>query len=166
MTTLTEAHRARLATLAAYLEGLPKRYRHFDMAEYMGHGDREASIRYALENGGVQKCGTVACAVGHGPAAGILVPRHMVDTHNIYPIDWNAYAGLFLGAVSFREGSAFYWLFESAWENYDNTHYGAAARIRYLLANGSPPSGFSKPARAWRKLYAPYRIDAKAPVDA
>jgi hypothetical protein len=164
MGKLTTAQRARLEKLAAYLEGLPKRYRHFDMGEYMGDCDLGAVIDYALNNGGVQKCGTVACAVGHGPAAGILVPKRLVTKGSFAPVSWNAYSELFVGNLALDPDYRFSWLFEGDWELYDNTHYGAAARIRYLLANGGPPDGFANPARKWRRLYAPYRIDAKAPA--
>jgi hypothetical protein len=162
MTKLTTAQRARLEKLAAYLEGLPKRYRHFQMADYAGlDADDPKLIEYALRNGGVSSCGTVACAVGHGPAAGVLFPRRMTrDRWGCPSVQWDAYSELFVG-----ESKPLYrWCFGGEWAATDNSHFGAAARIRYILANGAPPAEFDwsvysgSPPLSIRKLYAPYRI--------
>jgi hypothetical protein len=173
MAKLTKPQRARLDKLATYLERLPKRYRHFDMDQYIVSDDAEKVSQYALHNGGVPSCGTVACAVGHGPAAGILFKKEMVTRYSSggWRVDWNAYSTLFLPADPLSEGRwsderLFDWLFGDGWSLSDNHHYGAAARIRYLLAEGQPPAGFAKPGRAHQALYAPYRIDAKAPANA
>jgi hypothetical protein len=51
----------------------------------------------------------------------------------------------------------------------DNTPHGAAARIRYVLQQRARQKGSIAPKRVdadWLALYAPYRIDAKAQVDA
>jgi hypothetical protein len=158
MSTLTDEQRANLDKLATYLEGLPKRYKHFGMGVWITGADGKAIVRYALENGGVSSCGAVACAVGHGPAAGILVPGSMVTLDCYGPsVDWWNYAEQAFGVCHD-------WCFESDWDTIDNHHYGAAARIRYLLDKGEPPEGFEDPARKWRKVYAPYRIDAKVPA--
>lgn len=169
---LTPARRARLDKLATYLESLPKRYRHFGMAEFVGGvADGDALIRYAAENGGVTSCGTVACAVGHGPAAGVLAPLSVVKKFQkarcIFERadGWFAYARLFVGPETGCK-SAFEWCFGGSWVSHDDGHRGAAARIRYLLDQGSPPQGFLFGAGKWKRLYAPYRIDAKAQADA
>jgi len=158
MTKLTKAQRARLEKLAAYLEGLPKSYRHFNMAIFY-RGDEEA--RYARHNGGLTSCGTAACAAGHGPAAGILVPPRFVSSSIFFgPVDWAGYCSLFVGENSARGG----WCFDGDWDMVDNSHWGAAARIRYLLDKGAPPEDYGVPRRAQVALYAPYRIDAKVPA--
>lgn len=155
MTKLTKAQRARLEKLAAYLEGLPKRYRHFDMASWYSEGDgATAEIEYGLRNGGVKGCGTVACALGHGPAAGVLVPKSMIDLR--YGIEWGEYMTLFgveHGSLEDR------WVFGASWDSYDRHHWAAAARIRHFLHRGVP-DGFEFAGREWKKLYRPYRIDA------
>lgn len=73
MPDLTRTQRSNLKKLSAYLRTLPRACEHFDMGTY-----------YRVEGGGSpypyevprdMPCGTVACAVGHGPAAGVKVPR-------------------------------------------------------------------------------------------
>jgi hypothetical protein len=153
---LTKAQRTRLDKLATYLEGLPKSYRHFDMALFVNGTDSKREARYARHNGGVQSCGTAACAAGHGPAAGILVPPRFIDDHD--GVDWPEYCALFVG----NNDDANDFLFSGGWSLSfaDNHHWGAAARIRYLLDHGRPPSkwGFNGETK---DLYAPYRIDAR-----
>ena len=53
--------------LRDYLDGLPADYEDFDMKFYAA--DQERAANATPETG----CGTSACAVGHGPAAGIPV---------------------------------------------------------------------------------------------
>jgi hypothetical protein len=168
---LTPARRARLEKLAAYLEGLPKRYKHFEMSDYMGLPSHDQRVvEYALKNGGVNKCETVACALGHGPAAGILVPRSMIFGRGKWrTVSWAKYGDLFTGDYYRSEEASrlFRWCFGGEWQDVDNHHWGAAARIRYLLAHGTAPAEYDEKALPkWRKLYRPYRIDAKAPAEA
>lgn len=125
-----------LDKLATYLEQLPVDYKHFDMEGYYDKDHqltREQALDYALNNGGVDKfdCGTVACAVGHGPAAGILLTLN--ETTIFGAPDWDRYS------KRFADGGDFEWLFSSYWADMDNTHRGAAARIRYLLAGNEIP---------------------------
>lgn len=157
---LTTVRRARLEKLAAYLESLPENYRRFNMSSYIiPNNGSKAVLNYARKNGGVAECGTAACAVGHGPAAGILMPPRFTESG--FP-DWPGYSELFTGADS----DLFDWLFSGVWQRIDNSHHGAAARIRYVLDTGGAPDDFCRPARHWREMYAPYRIDAKAKADA
>lgn len=140
---LTRTQRKNLAKLADYLESLPRRYRHFEMRDFTGlpEGD-ERLIEYARHNGGVGKCGTVACAVGHGPAAGILFRRqdfHRMP-HGRLRANWTRYSQRF--APRGLDEPEFDWAFGSPWSKVDNHHWGAAARIRYLLKHGAPPDGF------------------------
>ena len=160
--SLTKARRARLEKLAAYLESLPADYKHFRMVSYFDGDDSVAEAKYARENGGVPHCGTAACAIGHGPAAGILVPPRFVDQRLGF-VDWPSYEdALFIGPDS----QLHRWLFASFWRIIDDTHYGAAARIRYFLDKGLPPLGTEYATTNCVALYAPYRVDAKAQADA
>jgi hypothetical protein len=145
--TLTRTQRRNLAKLADYLEGLPKNYRHFDMFDYIdGRSDADVA-RYARNNGGVASCGTVACALGHGPAAGVLFRPS--DFYGRTP-SWSLYTSRFIEEYS----PAWEWAFDSGWKHHDNHHWGAAARIRYLLKHGGPPDGFGcRAARKWRAHY-------------
>lgn len=118
-----------LAILAAYLEKLPADYKEFHMA-YFYEGDNAQNSGYYMLTGKTE-CGTVACAAGHGPAAGlVLTPRQLNNKplgitawtyyiENIFGLRWNS-----------REAK---WLFGGEWSNVDGGHRGAAARIRFYL---------------------------------
>jgi len=129
--------RVNLARLAEYLEGLPADYAHFEMADFILEPKREELHRYALKNGGVQSCGTAACAVGHGPAAGIYVPEKFLRETGV---NWTLYTYEFFVPDDSGSNSSvvFNYLFGGNWTYVDNTHRGAAARIRYFLDHGVP----------------------------
>lgn len=167
-----EKQRLRCLLLAIHLETVPKGYRHFNMASFFRRKDDDESntleAKYAKENGGVDHCGTTACAVGHGPSAGIYVPDSMVVWHDntyrtnggYWSVDWQAYSKLFSGDFDDdKTGQAavlFEWMFGGGWEAHDNHHWGAAARIRYALAGKEIPEGFDSDddaRRSTRKLY-------------
>lgn len=151
--TLTRSQRRNLAKLATYLESLPRRYRHFEMSDFTGlNADDPSILKYAQHNGGIASCGTVACAVGHGPAAGILFRREEIRFDmwdQVYRADWWTYGTRFAP----DEDGHFDWAFGGDWSGVDNHHWGAAARIRYLLKHGGPPNGFEDAALKWRKHY-------------
>lgn len=168
----TPRQRRNLLTLAGYLERLSPRYKHFNMRTYADAEDldsdtaQEMIADYALRNGGVNRihCGAVACAVGHGPAAGILVPKSFVkkDDWGDLDVDWNGYAENFIGKWQIDDDRRAVWqfLFGSDWENVDGHHYGAAARIRYLLDGNPLPEDWTyltSPEAEHVKLYRPYR---------
>ena len=159
--TLTRSQRRNLDKLATYLEGLPEDYQHFDMLSWLRScGDDAAVIAYVRKNGGVDKCGTAACAVGHGPAAGVLF---RTDDLFCGDPDWPAYCRRF---VPSRRSSEFYWAFGSAWKYYDNHHWGAAARVRFLLKHGKPPKWFGEDAGGeWLDAYREFD-KRHAPVSA
>jgi hypothetical protein len=119
-----------LDKLATYLEGLPFGYSHFDMQLYI---DGQESLPYLRceEN----FCGTAACALGHGPAAGICYTGT-----NLFA-DWEGYAAKFTD----RDALLWVWLFNDEWRHTDNTHQGAAARIRYVLDGKKVPPYFEDP---------------------
>jgi len=135
-----------LRKLAEYLERLPADYRHFEMSTYasLSVGSSTPTTRqlieleanrindYALDVRGVVSqsgCGYVACAVGHGPAAGISP----LATHEV----WTSYSLRVFGSAAED------WCFSALWTDYDNTHRGAAARIRWLL-DRDPPGLFEE----------------------
>lgn len=159
--TLTAKQKANLDKLANYLEGLPKRYRHFDMHSYHEAHDPSATLEqyadYAMNNGGVTKhaCGAVACAIGHGPAAGILMTKRLANPGDYYRPQWGTY--------SFQNfapsGNHWDWMFSSEWTRIDNGHRGAAARIRYVLAGRSLPADFrDTPKLKHRAFYQEFRV--------
>ena len=129
---MKKKHRDNLAKLADYLAALPADYEHFDMDDY-NRDRREGSRRHLYIQDRRYGCGTVACAVGHGPAAGIRVYGDAV---------WASYCRRVFG-IGRNDGrggvnETFEYLFGSAWTQYDNTPQGAAERIRTFLDSGVP----------------------------
>lgn len=115
---IDEKHEANLRKLAAYLWLLPnsafsKEHR-FDMRMFAEGDDAEQEFQTT--------CGSVGCAVGHGPYAGI--PKKSAE-------DWFSYQRRVFGAGSGQ------WVtfFSLGWVSVDNTPRGAARRILYSLAN-------------------------------
>jgi len=137
---LTKQQRENLDKLATYLENLPADYSAFNMAHYFITDGitsekefAEIEAKYARENGGVGKCGAVACAVGHGPSAGVLFDEFdFSPTIGRYrTADWTTYVEKFC-----TNGSPEWeFMFGGGWAYHDNTPQGAAKRIRYTLAN-------------------------------
>lgn len=80
MTTPSYINIANCQKLSAYLKTLPEDYVDFGMSGFIFPKDYDALINYAVHNGGVHTCGTAACAVGHGPSAGILFPEPSEDS--------------------------------------------------------------------------------------
>lgn len=69
---MTDINRSNCKKLAAYLLTLPAETESFGMEDFFD-GDTDEELLYAET--GKHQCGTSACAVGHGPAAGVPVPR-------------------------------------------------------------------------------------------
>lgn len=137
---LTKENVANLRRLADYLDSLPEGYEHFSMevyyvdpksARYSSKTTPERAARLGMG------CGTSACALGHGPAAGIVpVPN----------TGWGEYAFLFVGNHGFVDPQYYLpmsglwsFLFSPNWYRPTvNTPHQAAARIRYALEHGVP----------------------------
>lgn len=95
-------------------------------------------------------CGTSACAVGHGPLAGI----HIKKTE-----DWSDYSTrVFIDQYKENGSTAWGFLFSGEWSQYDNTPKGAAARIWYMLENGTPVNRFSEVDYQNIDCYQDYKI--------
>lgn len=137
-------NRKNFELLAAHLENLvpPPEFSMYRFTT-LSHS---ADLTY-LATGQLPECGTVACAAGHGPVAGILDPGAQ---------DWNDYVERnFLETDEFNslEFSPVYrWCFSCGWTHIDNTPEGAAKRIRYMLDKGIP-SGFGDPDVKWVEVY-------------
>ena len=117
-------NRENLTKLADYLAALPADYDHFDMFDYY-RNIRIFGYILPIESALPDKCGAVACAVGHGPAAGIPP---------VAGEDWTTYGH----RVFDMGGEEWYWCFSDKWTGIDNTPHGAAKRIRHLLEHGLP----------------------------
>lgn len=160
--------RNNLKVLADYLANLPEDYVGFEMAdffnvlgvdekrrlyyndklpytEYSAAADEARKITndYAEKNGGVAKCGAVACAIGHGPSAGFLAAPS--DFNSVGDIAWVMYTRrVFLDYKDYDAYQrAFSWMFGGSWSRNDNTPQGAARRIRQFLTSGVP-EGFDE----------------------
>lgn len=117
---LSEEQRSNLIKLARYLLSKKKKRAEFNMKhfnEYQFDG-RDGSH--------TTDCGSVGCAVGHGPYAGIQKSSEE---------RWSKYA-----RRVFSDGSEyiFDYLFSGAWYRIDNTAEGAGKRILFMLKFGCP----------------------------
>jgi hypothetical protein len=137
-------NRDNLEKLAAYLEKLPEDYSHFDMASFLTLNDVVINAWTTIRAGA---CGTVACAVGHGPAAGIIPAMPTTG--------WSDY-GETAFALTYDEWD---WCFSWEWLRVDNTPHGAAKRIRYLLEHGLPDDE-----KEQRYGQAPYMFEVATPI--
>lgn len=147
--TLTQENIDNLTKLAAYLEGLPADYEHFDMHYYFD-SDKYNAAHYMKDSTIINECGSVACALGHGFAAGVEPEK---AARYMYGVHWYKYSEQFVG----YDMTLQVFLFVADWQYIDNTHHGAAARIRYVLDGGELPSG--APLKDMIELYQSYRVD-------
>lgn len=111
----TDEQRANLAKLADYLDALPADYRCFEMHSY--HSDAVYP-----SSASVPECGTTACAVGHGPAAGFPATRYE---------NWDEYRIRLFGPGSIFVPGAAQYMFSPL---NPNDPHAAAGRIRKVLA--------------------------------
>lgn len=115
---LSDFQRGNLHRLAVYLWDLPQAV--FDMADYSvdGHSPSEG-------------CGTIGCAVGYGPNAGIAANNG--DTDWIYYLE-----RVFISHAQDPDEQLWSWCFSDEWAEKDNSPRGAACRILYMLRYGLP----------------------------
>jgi hypothetical protein len=128
---VTELQRKNLAQLSAYLLN-PAVDPDFTMA-YFSRGDNPRDVWKH-----VNSCGTVGCALGHGPMAGIRPD---------YEETWVGYGVRAFGCIDYRDeidipmsigGPVWDWCFDEDWYDTDNTAIGAGGRIAYMLEHGTP----------------------------
>jgi len=112
-------NRYNLKKLSDYLKG-PLRAE-FHMEDYGMSGIADTAM----------SCGTVGCAVGHGPFAGIDKIRGEC---------WRDYSRrVFVDDdLDSDTDNTWDWLFDGSWIDTDNTSKGAAARIDWYLTHGVP----------------------------
>ena len=118
---LNEEQIANLRKLAEYLVSKRNKRAEFDMKYY-------TELRNVDAADTTTECGSVGCAVGHGPYAGI--PKYQDE-------NWLQYAKRsFYNGI----GDMFDYLFSDDWaENWlDNTALGAGKRILFMLKFGLP----------------------------
>ena len=143
---LTKAQKTNLRTLATHLMTIDPRA--FDMSEYYRFGHGLWQLASVLKNEGFVKyeCGTVACAVGHGPGAGISPIAE--------DCTWQRYAARVFGADRLDDDIVHVWCFDGAWSAMDNSPTGAAQRIIYMLEHGVPED-FAKAVYVYRDTPVP-----------
>lgn len=111
-------NRENLRILADYLLGGKLKAR-FDMAIYAAPPWDSSDTN----------CGTIGCAAGHGPYAGVpkraseCWPEYIERQFDLTPIEYS-------------------WCFSGDWEAHDNTPEGAGNRILYLIEHGCTPARF------------------------
>lgn len=122
------------------------------LAHYLMYGELKSEFNMAdfddlIEGEYRSNCGTVGCAAGHGPYAGI--PKR--NTEN-----WYAYTKRAFGANPWMppgtDGDEWGWLFSCEWKFCDNRPFGAGLRILFFLENGVP-GDFAIPQKRWVDLY-------------
>lgn len=115
---LSAYHEDNLRKLAAYLLSGELKAK-FDMDQFTGHS-------FDIESEATT-CGSVGCAIGHGPDAGI--PKATNET-------WYEYAERVFGVDD--DNFLYSWCFDMRWTTLDNTANGAGKRILYMLDKGFP----------------------------
>jgi len=90
-------------------------------------------------------CGTTACAVGHGPLAGLPA----LDGE-----DWRSYSDRVFGCSSRKSIAAFIFMFGPNWTGLNNTAKGTARRMQYFLKHGIPDGIFPE----WSKDYVNFEV--------
>lgn len=117
-----------LLKLAEYLLGDLKAK--FDMGTFSQIDERlDASTveRFRINE---TDCGSVGCAIGHGPYAGI--PKGKESWRQYYNRSFRIYDHGF--------NTEYFWLFDARWVDVDNSSEGAAKRILWFLVEGDAPS--------------------------
>lgn len=124
-TAVEYLQRARLRDLADHLDTIPQD--NFCMEQFYAEVDLEGHVEPIGLHESVAdpvSCGAVACAIGHGPGAGI--PANEGE-------DWTDYATRAFGAN--RSSELFAFCFHDYWSQIDDTPTGAATRIRLFLTD-------------------------------
>ena len=152
---LTAQHRENFRKLADYVLNLPDDYKGFSMVDYcrtiappVSTGrSRDWQPQQAKNVVEKHKCGTSACMLGHGPAAGISAEE--------YPT-WGKYADAKFGCNphnSTEKLNLWSWAFSGEWTYHAPTRADAAMRIKYLLDYGLPKT-FQRPSSRWAAIVA------------
>lgn len=121
-------NRSNFKKLADFLETLHEDQ--FNMRIFVGNMSLSEEDDYMRT--GDHPCGTVACAAGWAPAAGILP-----ETTTTYWSDYIRQVFLNGDPRGIAVHPVYDWVFADQWSRVDNTPKGAIARIRWMLA-GNP----------------------------
>jgi len=147
--------RKNLNKLADYLDAStppPKFDMMFFFMRRQGNNLGNLNDPYQIKDEFYTECDTVACAVGHGPLAGIKAKKGET---------WATYAFRTLCSCD----DSFDWCFAQYWADHDNTPKGAAARIRYMLSEKAVPSDTSIISMHHADAYYSFMKNVGFPVD-
>jgi len=169
---LTKRNLDNLWKLCRHLERLPTWYEHFNMATYHNQKIAEEQVKPHSQ----WPCGTVACAAGHSIDAGVPFNARFIEKQEdqewgepafeYLAVDWASFAAdAFMNdeTLENKEAQRLYsWLFSGGWHSLDNTHRGAAARIRWVLYNlplpGDPEGYYPAMDHGVVEAYQPYVV--------
>lgn len=115
-----------LTKLANYLENNVVQD-HFDMEYYYVDNNVEKTRPKEITIEDYNTCGTVACAAGYGPAAGVE------------PYDNESWLTYICNNFTGSNSIIYDWCFAPEWRYYDNTPEGAAKRIKFMLKYMATP---------------------------
>jgi hypothetical protein len=128
-----------LALLAQYLFNLPDDYKFFDMGRF---SKTNQNVWQVDTDADLINCGTAGCAIGHAPfVKGIVTDRPVCDYGALDVLNnsagWLEYAEDVSGVDAGER--TWEYMFGGSWDWHDNTAYGAAQRILYILAGNRVP---------------------------
>lgn len=133
----------------------------FDMRAYRAvdsllyPGDLDSVCVYAND----AQCGTIACALGHGPAIAGLEPKDFVFSNRNGRVMWDLYCESAFGFAQYSCPELWVWLFHFKWAKRDNTREGAVARIRFAIAHRGVPTDYSQQMTYPNRFNLSYRDD-------
>lgn len=142
-----------LFKLAAYLiSEVPNDFHMLQFRAYSSNPFMLTEFEYAC----LPECGTVGCAIGHGPSAGIT--PELCERWPLYCKRTLWDTNLAVQGTEYGLSSAWQrmwsWCFSSDWVDYDNSAEGAGLRILYLLRHGFIPRAM--PVGRWNPDLLPY----------
>lgn len=118
-------HERNLRYLAAFLAALPDDYDSFHMNYFCARPADHDGVAPFQAKKEIERCGTVACAVGHLPLLG-----YRPSVHEDYTDLSMRLTGLEYGEY---DVDVWEWCFSGDWSGIDNTPLGAAKRIIFML---------------------------------
>lgn len=129
---LTEEQEANLRKLSAFLKTVPDNSEHFNMASFFWHP--VVGVMYGDVTNDSYECGTVACAAGHGPAAGCGAKQRGESW-------WSYVNRTFFEYHQPGNKDLFAYLFSDGWTHFPGreTARAAARRIDYVLRTREVP---------------------------
>lgn len=131
------------------VENLEKLARYLLQPKIMASFDMQDFAEFKDDSKKSTVCGSVGCAVGHGPYAGI--PKRNNQS-------WMMYSNENF-IKCYVDGDEWDWCFSNYWVDYDNTPLGAALRILVLTRGDGVPKNFDNHFSEAHNGYLKYLVD-------